>query len=274
MASFDPAFARRVVSGLVLVLIALGLLCLGLWPFAGLLVLASALMAIEWQRLIGACFGRESGLLAGWSAAVISVGIILLAGLGYPGAALVVAVGGIVLGGGLATLLGAQPLWAALGVAWLGMPMLALIWLRAIPERGLGLVVWLLVVVWATDTLAYVVGRRLRGPRLAPDISPGKTWSGLCGGVVGGALAGGLAAAAGGSGRLVQAAGLGAAFAVVGQVGDLAESALKRRAGVKDSGSLIPGHGGVLDRLDSLLFTAPVLAILALILGPRSLIWY
>ena len=121
---------------------------------------------------------------------------------------------------------------------------------------------WLLIVVWTTDTAAYVVGRGVGGPRLAPSISPGKTWSGLGGGVIGASLASVITAWALGSERWVQFAGLGAAFAVLAQLGDLAESALKRRAGVKDSGSLIPGHGGVLDRVDGLLLTAPALTVL------------
>jgi phosphatidate cytidylyltransferase len=123
-------------------------------------------------------------------------------------------------------------------------------------------VLWLLIVVWSTDTAAYLVGRRVGGLRLAPSISPGKTWSGLTGGVIGASVASVLTAWALGSERLAHAAGLGAIFAILAQLGDLAESALKRRAGVKDSGWLIPGHGGVLDRVDGLLLTAPVLALL------------
>jgi phosphatidate cytidylyltransferase len=121
---------------------------------------------------------------------------------------------------------------------------------------------WLLIVVWTTDGVAYLVGRRVGGPRLAPSISPGKTWSGLAGGVLGAGLASLIVASVLGSERLVHAAGLGAGFAVVAQLGDLAESMLKRRAGFKDSGSLIPGHGGVLDRVDGLLLTAPALSLL------------
>ncbi|HEX3210526.1 MAG TPA: phosphatidate cytidylyltransferase, partial [Geminicoccaceae bacterium] len=119
----------------------------------------------------------------------------------------------------------------------------------------------------------YVAGRGLGGPRLAPAVSPSKTWSGLFGGVLGAALAGTLTAWLLGSGRLVQGAGLGAVLAAVSQLGDLIESAFKRLAGVKDSGSLIPGHGGVLDRVDGLLLAAPVLALLTLIAGPEDLPW-
>jgi phosphatidate cytidylyltransferase len=168
----------------------------------------------------------------------------------------------MVLAGVLARTHAAASLWASIGVALVGLPAVALVWLRSIPDIGLDLLLWLLIVVWTTDTAAYVVGRRVGGPRLAPVVSPGKTWSGLGGGVIGASLASVITGWALGSERLLQLAGLGAVFALLAQLGDLAESMLKRRAGVKDSGSLIPGHGGVLDRVDGLLLTAPALALL------------
>ena len=136
------------------------------------------------------------------------------------------------------------------------------------------MLLWLLVVVWTTDTAAYFAGRTLGGPRLAPAISPSKTWSGLCGGMLGAALTGAFTAGLLGSERLVHAAGLGAVLAIVAQLGDLDRV---RRAsawrGVKDSGALIPGHGGLLDRIDGLLFAAPALALVGLIAGPEGLPW-
>jgi phosphatidate cytidylyltransferase len=273
-ASPDPALGRRVVSALALIPIALGMLLLGPLPFAALVGLAVALMALEWQRLIAARFDPQSGRVAGWAALLGSAVALVLAAGGWPREALVVLGVAVGLAAGVAAWLGARPLWAGLGVAYLGVPAVALVWLRSDPERGLGLLIWLLAVVWAADTFAYVVGRWLGGPKLAPSISPAKTWSGLCGSVLGGALVGGLGVAVGSSGRTIQAVGLGAVLALVGQVGDLVESAFKRRAGVKDSGRAIPGHGGVLDRLDSLLFAAPALALLALLLGPEALLWH
>jgi len=125
---------------------------------------------------------------------------------------------------------------------------------------------WLLFVVWATDIAAYFVGRGIGGPRLAPGISPGKTWAGLAGGMLGAAVVGGaVAAASGGPAGLAVMVAL--VLAVVAQAGDLFESFLKRRAGLKDSGTLIPGHGGVLDRLDGLLFAAPAYALLVAVGG-------
>ena len=121
-------------------------------------------------------------------------------------------------------------------------------------------VLWLLLVVWATDICAYVVGRSVGGPKLAPRISPGKTWSGLMGGVAGASLVGGHRRAGPGRRLLARRRGRRLPGGRRRRCGDLFESALKRRAGVKDSGHLIPGHGGLLDRIDGLVFAAPVFA--------------
>lgn len=148
------------------------------------------------------------------------------------------------------------------GVLYCGLPVLALVVLRR-EEAGLVLALWTLSLVWATDIGGYVAGRAIGGPKLAPRISPSKTWAGLAGGV---ALATALAAV------LHTQAGLPFALAaatpllaLLAQAGDLYESTLKRRAGVKDSGHILPGHGGVLDRLDGLVPVAPVAALLVLL---------
>jgi phosphatidate cytidylyltransferase len=246
---------------------------LGGWGFAGFVALAVVLMALEWARLSTLRFGRQSGWIAGGAVLVVGSSATLLIAAGRPEAALGCLLGGALLSGLVAWAAGGPPLWTGLGVDYVGLPALALLWLRAVPEMGLGLLLWLLIVVWTTDTAAYFAGRSLGGPRLAPAISPSKTWSGLCGGMLGAALTGALAAWLLGSERLLQAAGLGAVLAVVAQLGDLTESAFKRLAGVKDSGTLIPGHGGLLDRVDGLLFAAPALALVGLMAGPESLPW-
>ena len=269
----EPGFAVRMVSALAMMPVALVLVILGGWPFACLVGLAVVLMALEWRQLTDARFGGGGGDLAGISVAGLGLLVVVLAASGLPSEALIALLGGALAAGLVAWRLGAPPLWIGLGAAYLALPALALIWLRGLPQLGLQIVIWLLVVVWTTDILAYLVGRNVGGPRLAPSISPGKTWSGLCGGVLAAALAGAVTAWAAGSERLPHAAGLGGLLAVVSQIGDLIESALKRRAGVKDSGTLIPGHGGVLDRLDGLVLAAPVLALLGLIFGPRVLPW-
>ena len=273
MAERDPAFRLRVLSALALVPVAVAVVVLGGWSFAVSVALMTGLMAREWAALCGRRFGRRSGRLAGAAVFLVGISAVLLIAAGWPEAALACLLAGALVAGVVALVLGSPPGWTGLGVLYLGLPSLALIWLRSVPDLGLGLLLALLVVVWTTDTAAYVAGRSLGGPRLAPAISPSKTWSGLCGGVLGAALAGALAAWLLGSGRLVQAAGLGALLAAVSQLGDLIESACKRLAGVKDSGSLIPGHGGVLDRVDGLLLAAPALALLGLIVGPEGLPW-
>jgi phosphatidate cytidylyltransferase len=138
-----------------------------------------------------------------------------------------------------------------LGLLYVGLPSFALLSLSWVWEA---LVFWVFVVTWATDIFAYFAGRGIGGPKLAPKISPNKTWAGLAGGVAGAALCGWLLA----TWFEMETFFLwtGGAMAVVAQAGDLLESWLKRRAGIKDSGSLLPGHGGVLDRLDGLLAVA------------------
>ncbi len=145
-------------------------------------------------------------------------------------------------------------------------------WMRAAPEVGRANVLFLVLIVWGSDIGAYLVGRLVGGPKLAPRISPGKTRSGAVGGLAvamligwGAAVAWNLSPAQG----IVVAALLG----IASQIGDLFESAAKRHFGVKDSGRLIPGHGGVLDRIDGLLVAAPAAAVLVLMLGQGKVLW-
>jgi phosphatidate cytidylyltransferase len=161
----------------------------------------------------------------------------------------------------------------AFGIPYLGLGSVALVWLRLLPETGRADVIILLLLVWASDIGAYLVGRIVGGPRLAPAISPGKTWSGAIGGLVAVVVVGLIASAVLGGATPLRAAGFAALTGCVSQIGDLFESHLKRRFGVKDSGWLIPGHGGLLDRIDAVLFAAPLAGLLALILGAGVVIW-
>ncbi len=144
------------------------------------------------------------------------------------------------------------------GLFYVGIPALCLIWLR---EQGIMPVLMVILAVWMTDCGAYIVGRKVGGPKLAPVISPNKTWSGLLGGVFAAALVVGALAARYQLPYWGGYIGVGAVLAVVAQLGDLFESHMKRRAGVKDSGTIIPGHGGVLDRIDGLLTAVPLFTI-------------
>ena len=142
------------------------------------------------------------------------------------------------------------------------MPAVALIWLRHEPAGGRDLVLWLFLVVWAADSGAYAIGRLAGGPRLAPTISPGKTWSGFIGGLVAATLAAVVVAGLFDIKGLAWAGLGGFVLAVATSAGDLVESAAKRHFVAKDTGRLIPGHGGLLDRIDGLLVAAVAVCVL------------
>lgn len=160
-----------------------------------------------------------------------------------------------------------RPVARVLGLAYVLSAAVSLLWLRHHPVLGRETVIWLVACVWATDIGGYFVGRSVGGAKLAPSISPGKTWSGLIGGMCGAAVASAACGLAFGHGETWALAVFGAALAVVDQAGDLLESHAKRRAGVKDSGNLIPGHGGLLDRVDGLIAVLVVVALARLALG-------
>ncbi|MBW0145189.1 phosphatidate cytidylyltransferase [Sphingomicrobium clamense] len=149
--------------------------------------------------------------------------------------------------------------WMLLGFVYCLLPALALLYLRERGE-GLELVLWVFIITWATDIGAYFAGRSIGGPKLAPKISPNKTIAGLIGGMVAAAVLGGLWAWASALPPMLYM--LGAPMAAAAQGGDLFESWMKRRAGVKDSGTMLPGHGGVFDRLDGLLVVAALTALI------------
>jgi phosphatidate cytidylyltransferase len=156
------------------------------------------------------------------------------------------------------------PAWYASGFIYALLPALSLLWIRERDEHGLYLLIWVFIVTWATDIGAYFAGRAFGRRKLAPSISPGKTVEGLYGGIAAAAVLGGAWAIGMGLGMPLLA--LAPIFAAAAQGGDLFESRMKRRAGVKDSGTWLPGHGGVLDRLDGLVPVA-VLTALAQLLG-------
>jgi phosphatidate cytidylyltransferase len=161
--------------------------------------------------------------------------------------------------------------WTSAGIVYIALPVAALIWLRE-QDQGRVTTFWLLLAVWSTDSAAYAAGRLIGGWRLMPSVSPNKTWAGLVGGIAGAALVGAaLGLALGFDASLLALAG--AALALVAQGGDLMESAIKRRFGAKDSGRLIPGHGGLLDRIDGLMTAAPAAAAMCLAAGGGIARW-
>jgi phosphatidate cytidylyltransferase len=265
----------RLISALVLAPPVLAALYVGP-PYSDILVIVAAgLAAWEWARLCGNGIVAVPGAVL--IAAVLVTAVAGVLGL-YSIAGWVIATGAMVAAvASMRTKLG-TPLWYAAGAAYLGSAILAFLWLRADPVTGRFIILWLIAVVWATDIGAYAAGRSIGGPRLAPGISPGKTWAGLAGGILAAAAAGmavllGLEGDELGLVALVRMAAASAVLAVVAQVGDLFESHLKRRTGVKDSSDLIPGHGGVLDRIDGLLAAALALGCAIRLTGGIHLEW-
>ena len=242
--------------------VALAAVWLGGWWLSALVLLAVAGMCWEWARLAtGGGFGATGAVTV--ATGVIAVGALLF-GAGLGTAFALACAGSVAVLTVAAATRAAEPLWAAAGALWIGLGTAAFLYLALAGGRGMAL--WLLAVVWATDIGAYAAGRSIGGPKLAPRLSPNKTWSGLAGGVASAALVGLITAKlCGGPGGIL--ALVSAGLAVVAQIGDLAESLAKRHFGVKDSSKLIPGHGGLLDRLDGLLAASVATGSAALLLG-------
>lgn len=262
-------FGLRIVSGVVLATVVVAALVLGGWAFALIWLAAGIVGAAEWIGMsrTGPC----RALLA------IVAGSLILASACFEGDAPAYVVSAILVLGAILCLVVANGMAGrlrALG-ALFGGAMIALVpvALRDAPAIGILGPAWMFAVVWSTDVVAYFTGRTLGGPKLMPAVSPKKTWSGALGGLAGAVAAGiGIVALARARGwsplaetSLVLVGLVSAVASVLSQGGDLVESALKRRYGVKDSGKSIPGHGGVMDRLDGF-FAVAVLAGLYLIL--------
>jgi phosphatidate cytidylyltransferase len=253
--------ALRVCSALVLVPLAVGAAYLGGWPFALFWSLAAIGVFWEWASLVG---GGERRLILtlGGAALVIALG---LAASGRLIAALGVTALGVA---GLASMAPAQQRgWVAGGVPYAAAIGIAPIVLRSDTEAGFLAVMFLFAIVWTTDIVAYFLGRLIGGPKLMPRVSPKKTWSGALGGLAGAVLAGIAVAAAAGLSALISIAIVAAILSAVAQAGDLFESHLKRRFGAKDSSHLIPGHGGLMDRLDGFVLAAAAAAVIGILRG-------
>jgi phosphatidate cytidylyltransferase len=271
----------RVVSGIVMMPVGVAAVIVGGWPFTLLATAVGVLMLYEWDRVSAP---------DRWQAAMAVHGCILAAAIGshvfrltgFEGAVGLLLAGSLI-GGVLLRIAARIPFsWGMAGPLYVGLALLAAIWLRD-ADAGLLTVLWLLLAIWGTDVGAYFAGKGIGGPRIAPSISPNKTWAGL----IGGMLAAGLVSAAmswwyepnwlqwlnaDGDGRtgqgLLRMAAAGLIIALIAQAGDFAESAWKRHFKVKDSSGLIPGHGGVLDRLDGVLCVFPVAALLQWLMKP------
>jgi phosphatidate cytidylyltransferase len=253
--------ALRVLSALVLAPVAIGVAYVGSWPFAVFWGIAAVGVWWEWATLSAGAAARM--VFVAGAIAIAAATISATAGwLAVSAACLVL--GAILVG--IAAPADRRP-WIAAGVFYAGAVVIAPVVLRRDPHDGFFAIIFLFAVVWASDILAYFVGRLIGGPKLAPRLSPKKTWSGALGGALGAVMAASLVAALAGLGPWSALAAIGFVLSVTSQAGDLFESAFKRWYGAKDAGRLIPGHGGLMDRLDGFIAAAVLAAILGVIRG-------
>ena len=240
----------RIVSSLVLAPLAIaaayfgGLVFFAFWAVAALAVLW------EWQTLV--CAGERNPVLATGAVALAGSGLLIV--LDRPGIAIAL----IALGcfGAAALASNVRRMWCAAGLVYAAALLIAPVLLRRDANFGLAAILFLFVIVWLTDITAYFVGRAAGGPKLMPRVSPNKTWSGAIAGTVASMIGGVIVASQFDIGGLAAVAVVAFVLSVVSQVGDLAESAVKRQFNAKDASQLIPGHGGLMDRLDGFLFAA------------------
>jgi phosphatidate cytidylyltransferase len=245
----------RVAAAAVMGSLALATAWIGGFIFAAFWWLAAAVVLWEWQRLIGGVRLAERVALGGL---FVALAALLALHNSIPG----VVVGLVIGAGAVGWLAGRRTgTWAGAGVLYAGALVASITLLRISPSYGLAAILWIFAVVWGTDIAAYFAGRMIGGPRLWASVSPGKTWSGAIVGALVGAVLGLMLT--GWTTRFMPLFWLGLATAIVSELGDLFESALKRRFGVKDSSGLIPGHGGLMDRLDAFVAASVFAAVVA-----------
>lgn len=257
----------RVLSSLVLMAAALLSVWLGGTAFVLIWIVGSSAAGYEWQHLIGA---ERQGIRSVLALLSIAVAATITANDGMAAAAAF-----LVLAGTLAALVAGtgRRLWAFSGIAYAGALIVSVVALHASSDYGARAIVWLYATVWGTDVFAYFGGRLIGGPKIWPRVSPSKTWSGTLSGVVAGAVFGAVIGARwlGDPLPVLPIFLLGLVTAVVSQAGDVFESCVKRRFGVKDSSILIPGHGGFMDRLDGFVAAAAFATIIGACRGLSSI---
>lgn len=254
----------RAVSALVLGSVVLLITYLGGLPFRLMAAVMAGAILYEWLAMRpGSKTGVHATIAIGLLAVVMAMMI-----LGLSAGAVFLALAGILVVLALHGWASGEGLGTTAGVAYAAAPAIALVHLRADDQSGFLAILFLFAVVWTSDIMAYFTGRSLGGPKLAPSISPGKTWSGAIGGAAFAVVAGAAFAMHESTVHgVVLLALIALVLSVISQLGDLFESALKRRSGVKDSSNLIPGHGGVMDRVDGLMAAALALYLVAALLG-------
>jgi phosphatidate cytidylyltransferase len=249
----------RIVAALVMAPLAVAIAYVGGWLWTGLVTATTIGLYVEWLAVIGAPTRR-----------LVVLGVLILLGVGLVDAGHITAtyVSGFVVLGILAVAIVSSDrrIWAAIGVAYALAASIASSAVRLDPVWGFAALMLVLLVVWATDIGGYFAGRLIGGPKLWPRVSPKKTWAGAIGGFVASlGVAGGFAAFD--FGKTAPLLALGAIFSIASQLGDLFESAVKRRFGVKDSSHIIPGHGGLMDRLDGFVAAIVLAAIFGFLRG-------
>jgi len=258
---FSPDWITRPLFGVLLAALAIGADFKGPQYLAAFVALGVIFAIREWHRMVWPKSYLFEMVLSAVTVAAALAAIVL-----WPRGP----IAWLILGAGaavafvIAMIRSESPLWQAGGILYIGVPSTAMIAARAIPANGAWLIVGLLLIVWATDTGALVAGNLIGGPKLVPKLSPNKTWAGTLGGIVAAAAVEAVYVGVLG-GSPVLASIYGAGISVVAHSGDLFESWVKRSFNRKDSGSLIPGHGGMLDRIDSSLFAVSALALLVLV---------
>ena len=258
---FGPDLRPRVVAAGVMASCALAVAWIGGFLFATFWWLASVVVLWEWQRLVG---GERLVERVAGGAAALAIATLAAMHNSILGVAAALALGAAAVGWIAGRRRGP---WVAGGLLYSGALAASVGLLRVSPSFGMAAILWLFAVVWGADIAAYFAGRLIGGPRLWPSVSPGKTWAGAIAGAFAGAVLGLMLAAW--TNRVASLFWLGLATVIVSELGDLFESALKRRFGVKDSSGLIPGHGGLMDRLDAFTAASSFAAVVA-ILHPRG----
>jgi phosphatidate cytidylyltransferase len=253
--------ALRIGSALLLAPLAIGTAYLGRWPFAVVWGVAAMGVFWEWTSLVAGA-DRRSALVAG-TASLASA--LVLAVTGFFLAAVTVLAISTLAAAALAP--ADRRTWVAGGIPYAGALGIAPIVLRADDEAGFLAVIFLFAVVWTTDIVAYFVGRAAGGPKLLPQVSPNKTWSGALAGTLAAATVALIVTKVAVLTGLFAIATLAVVLSVLAQVGDLFESFLKRKFGAKDSSHLIPGHGGLMDRLDGFVTASVAAALIGLARG-------
>lgn len=258
----------RALSAIVLIPAVIAAIAYGDWAFVLLVSVGAAVMCLEW----GDMSERRAPFRIGAAVVLAVVAPILAANLGDFSAAFVLLTFGAIAAALFARQIKASAIDTAYGVLYIGWPCVVLVWLRQQPD-GKDWTVMLFAIAWCADIAAYAIGNVLKGPKLWPRFSPNKTWSGFLGGLVAGVL-GGVTVQSMSSVQMPLWAGVcvGLVVGLATMAGDLWESALKRRFGVKDAGALIPGHGGILDRVDGLMFAVIAIAAARLLLRAGGVI--